>query len=137
MRRLFRICICALSLFLFGCSGQEEDPRLGLIRQGYSALNNRNIEAYLNSFDRESPIYLSEKETSSMLFKIYELKYEVTDLSLKKKDQNTAEVIARVSVKKIRGPEFQNNIADFLFILKRTAGIWKIEYKKALKIDFI
>lgn len=108
-----------------------------LVNKQLKALNEKNIVAYMDTVDKQSPGYELTKELLMEVYKTYDLKYELNSLEFIRISANEARVRMIQTTTKLKGPEFRNNKLTSINILNKRNGQWKMDSTETEKIEYL
>jgi DNA-binding helix-hairpin-helix protein with protein kinase domain len=115
----------------------ERDAILNPVYQSIYTTQTEDIEAYMATIHPDSALYDSTRQLATQLFEQYDVSVEGRDIAIVKVTQYGAEVAFTLITRKIRGPEFADNIISGVFILKQDGDVWKIENQRITATEFI
>jgi len=90
------------------------------------ALTEENLEAAMDTIDETSPFFETTRKLTELMFKNYDLKYEINQFEVLNISENQATVRISQTTKKIHGPAFRDNILLSKNVVKKSRGKWKI-----------
>ncbi len=131
------VVLAILILTVSGCKSAAEKDIPALVNKQIEALNSENIEGYLSTVEPNTPNYETSRTVMQHLFKLYDLEYTMNSFSIKRIEDQEAEVEMTVTVRRISGPAFQDSKSNFSNILKKTPDGWKFSSTKIIKTEFI
>lgn len=108
-----------------------------ILDQGIRALNTEDLPAYMATIHPGSPVYTRTQDEIGQSFQTYDLSYELSDVQIV--EQNDREVRLRfVQVtRKLRGPDYHDNRATWVVILRLDHGAWKIYDRQNEKTEYL
>jgi tetratricopeptide (TPR) repeat protein len=115
----------------------SKDELLSVINLNISAANAENIDSYLNTIHSKSPLYRQTESALKDAFSTYDLSYSVAALRVEKQSGSEAEVHFVLTTRKIKGPDFKDNVIEGTFIMRPEDGVWKIYDQKNLDVTYL
>lgn len=117
---------------------QSEEQRIrAVIDLQIKALNEENINVYMSTVSKSSPQYDLTQDLLSKLFQFYDVKYEINALEFVSISADEAKVRATQTTTKIQGPDFKDNKAVIIHILRKEQGEWKFYSSEVDSIDYV
>jgi hypothetical protein len=125
-----------LSVLITNCSSKKGyyTPE-SLIKANAEFMNKEDLEGVMSTIHPESPSYALTESMAKLIFDRYDLKYEVENIKILEENDNEAKVQFTQVTTKIKGPEFKNNRASGIHLLKMDGESWKIYSTEMTKID--
>ncbi|MBW4682250.1 MAG: hypothetical protein KME19_19340 [Microcoleus vaginatus WJT46-NPBG5] len=114
----------------------EEEKIRALLDLQIKALNEENVEVYMSTISKTSPQYSLTVDLLNYLFKEYDVKYELNGLEFVSVSAAEAKVKVTQTTTKIQGPEFKDNKAVIIHILRKDNGEWKFYLTEMDSIDY-
>lgn len=106
-------------------SGDEQEIR-NVLRTQAQALENDDIEAYMETMHPESPLYDSTRSTTSQLMQRYDFRIELTVDSVEVNgDTATADTTQETRIEG-SDPNFQANRSELVHELRTYQGEWRV-----------
>ncbi len=141
MHRMFVVLavVSLASTALPGCAQETEiagDP-VSVVHENINAMNSEDLEKVMATIDEESESYEATKQLAQRLFDTYDLHCELDSVRVIELTDEEAKVECVQLTKKVRGPAFRDNRIDFVHLLRKSDGKWKIYASKAKKIDYL
>ena len=99
-------------------------------------INEENVEVYMSTISKTSPQYSLTVDLLNYLFKEYDVKYELNGLEFVSVSAAEAKVKVTQTTTKIQGPEFKDNKAVIIHILRKDNGEWKFYLTEMDSIDY-
>ncbi len=96
-----------------------------------------DLNAVMSTMHSQSPSLLPTRKTLQQLFPLYEVKYQLNDVSFVGADDKYAYAKVIQTTTKISGPAFQNNRIEALQIFKKENNQWKLWAQANLEIKFL
>lgn len=132
------LAVIFFGIVIISCSSKEEYPTPeSVIKANAAYLNDENIEAAMNTVHPKSPSYPATESMMKQIFERYDLSYKIE--SIKVLEQNDKEVKVEFTqiTKKLKGPEFKNNKATGIHILKKDGDSWKVYSTQMVNVEFL
>lgn len=125
-----------ISVLITNCSSKKGyyTPE-SLIKANAEFMNKEDLEGVMSTIHPESPSYALTESMAKLIFDRYDLKYEVENIKILEENDNEAKVQFTQVTTKIKGPEFKNNRASGIHLLKMDGESWKIYSTEMTKID--
>lgn len=125
-----------LSVLITNCSSKKGyyTPE-SLIKANAEFMNKEDLEGVMSTIHPESPSYALTESMAKLIFDRYDLKYEVENIKILEENDKEAKVQFTQVTTKIKGPEFKNNRATGIHLLKMDGESWKIYSTEMTKID--
>lgn len=125
-----------LSVLITNCSSKKGyyTPE-SLIKANAEFMNKEDLEGVMSTIHPESPSYALTESMAKLIFDRYDLKYEVENIKILEENDKEAKVQFTQVTTKIKGPEFKNNRASGIHLLKMDGESWKIYSTEMTKID--
>ncbi len=134
---LFQI-ILILAVGISSCKSEEEKAIENMIRKHLHAIEIENLELLEETIHPNSPSRAQSLAITKKLWQIYDVKYRLDEFEVVEINGNEAVVRTTMTVKKVRGPAFQDNQITMLNVVRKdTDGKWKIYSSKIEKIKAI
>jgi predicted small secreted protein len=135
INHIWRLLLVAC-LLLAGCNSTNVtgDP-VQVVRDNIAAANSENIDAYMATIHPKSPYYASTRDALTEAFQLFDLKYELSNLSLVSVNNTEAQVNFVLTTRRIAGPEFTNNRVTGIFNLQPQDGKWLIYDQSVSNIE--
>jgi hypothetical protein len=108
-----------------------------VVRDQLEAMNHEDFNAAINAIHPSSPGFEKTKDLTEELFKVYDLRYSLKEITLESENTDTAKVKFSQLTEKVSGQEFRNNLLTGVHILKKYNGEWKIYDTQIIKIEFL
>jgi hypothetical protein len=109
-----------------------------VVRDQLEAMNREDLNAAIDPIHPLSPRFQMTKDLTEELFKIYDLRYSLKEITLESENTDTAKVKFSQLTEKVSGQEeFRNNLLTGVHILKKYNGEWKIYDIHIIKIEFL
>jgi hypothetical protein len=109
----------------------------GVVFSNIQAVNAENINAYMATIHPDSPGYDQTEQTLPVAFGQFDLSYRITGVQVLEQDSREAVVAFVLTTRKIRGPEFRDNVVTGQFILRKHDGVWKIYDQEIENIEYL
>jgi len=125
-----------LSVLITNCSSKKGyyTPE-SLIKANAEFMNKEDLEGVMSTIHPDSLSYALTESMAKLIFDRYDLKYEVENIKILEENDNEAKVQFTQVTTKIKGPEFKNNRASGIHLLKMDGESWKIYSTEMTKID--
>lgn len=104
-----------------------------LIEENLKAYQKENINALMASIHPRSPVRKETEELSKMVFSLYDLEYEYSNLEILELSGSEATIQMTQTTKKIKGSDFRDNRVTSIQTLKKDNGQWKFFDLLAIK----
>ncbi|MDF2504007.1 MULTISPECIES: nuclear transport factor 2 family protein [Clostridium] len=157
-RNLIVIIIAAVvSISLVGCgasnSSEKKDTKqatkkessvvnvndndiIKLINDKTKAINDKNLNNYLDTFVKDTDTYNKEKLDKKDYIDNFKVKAEVSNPKVLNVSDKQAQVQYVVNTTKINGPGFLDNKSLYVDNLKKVDNKWKIDSEDVLNVEF-
>lgn len=132
-RILFALVVSAL--FITSCGSSDEADIKAVCQKQVDAINSENIQDVLSTLDETSPYFKSSEQIFTRIFEIFDLELTLDNLKINKVENGLAEVELTLTTKKKSGPEFSDNVAVSLNILKKTENGWKFVESRSKSME--
>ena len=100
------------------------------------AVNDGNINNYLDTFVKDTDTYNKEKVDKKDYFYNFKVKQEVSEPKILNSSDTEAQVQYVVTTTKLKGPGFLDNKALYVDNLKKVGNSWKINNEDILNVEF-
>ncbi|HSD64031.1 MAG TPA: hypothetical protein VLB50_09540 [Ignavibacteriaceae bacterium] len=137
--RIIYLFLFAALLFA-GCGSdrsKEEQAIKDVINKNNEAENNEDINAYMQTIDKENKNYDQLEEIKSNLYGNFDLNYQVKDVKITQMNDNEAKVQFVQIVKKIKGPSFRDYRLEGIHTMHKIDGQWKIYDTKITNKEYL
>lgn len=128
MNKLASILFLSMILF-FGCldgESNDEEEIKKVVYDNIEALNAEDLEASMDAIYPGNAVYEPTKEATEYMFETYDIYYELSEFKITEISETEAQVEVVQTSKKISGPDFIDNRATLIHLLKKYNGEWKI-----------
>lgn len=128
---LFILLVICSSFFMTGCNKfdrKTESELNDVIQRNLKASQDENIEMAL--MDIDDPMKEQTKALLETLFEQYDLSYKIIKIKILSCDEETAEVEVVQETRKIKGPDFNDNVCTTIHTLKKRPTGWKFVASK-------
>lgn len=99
---------------------------LNTLDKYYKAMNTNDLEGTLDMIHSSSPSQLPSRQILGELMSVYKLNNELLESKYIGHDHDYLYLRIKQKTIKMEGPDFQNNISDSIFAMKKDSGIWKV-----------
>lgn len=114
----------------------EEEAILAVFHKQIKSFNEKNLNELLSTLDNTSPLFEQNKKAVGEIFSAYDLFYTIESTKIINYNDNEAAVYSVQTVKKIKGPEFQDNRSTVVTMLKKTTeGKWVMGDSYIIKME--
>jgi hypothetical protein len=113
------------SVLFYSCGGDEEDPT-GVIKDNIKFSNQKDLDAYMSTIHEENPRYDQIKELMGEVFFKYDIRYELIETEVLSKEDDEVKVRFIQITTKRDGDNVRKNQVNGIYILRKSAGFWKI-----------
>lgn len=105
----------------------DEDAIKAVFAANMDYTNKEDLEGLMSTIDESSPGYEQNKIVAAQLFQAYDLQGTVESSKVIDYTGDTAALYTVQSIKKLKGPQFQDNRSTTVTTLRKTAdGKWKL-----------
>lgn len=125
------------TIFLTSCGSSDESDIKAVCEKQIDAINKENVDELVSTLDTASPYFESSKQLFEQIFKIYDLQVTLESMKIEKIENGIAEVEMTLTTVKKAGPDFTNNKAISLNILKKTDNGWKFVESQSKSMEEI
>jgi hypothetical protein len=116
----------------------DEDARiLEAVRANVVALESEDLDGAMALIDPDSPLYDSTRGLTAQIFELYDLDYELLELSVSSRSDAEATVHFVQETHKLSGPDFRDNRVEGEHRLRKVDGDWLIYDTRADSIDYL
>jgi ketosteroid isomerase-like protein len=105
----------------------DEDAIKAVFVANMEYTNKEDLEGLMSTIDESSPGYEQNKIVAAQLFQAYDLQGTVESSQVIDYTGDTAALYTVQSIKKLKGPQFQDNRSTTVTTVRKTAdGKWKL-----------
>jgi hypothetical protein len=113
-------------------TGDMDKPFLHAVAEFVRLQNAQDIQGILRLMHKESFAYRQTQQIFLKLFAAFELQATLVDAVFVARDDDYAYVRLQLRTEKIAGPDFKNNITEFLVVFRLIDNVWKIWWQHPL-----
>lgn len=136
--KIFLLPFLILSAIYFnGCSNKGGSSPEEVIRINAKYMTEENLAGVESTIDPDSPDFEESKRLANLLFKTYDLKYEIESIEIIEQNDTEALVKFVQLTTKLNGPEFKDNRFTGIHTVRKTDNGWKIFATKQLNVKFL
>lgn len=114
----------------------NDNDIIKLINDKAKAINDKNLNNYLNTFVKGTDTYNKEKLDKKDYLENFKVKAEVSNPKVLNVSDKQAQVQYVVTTTKVKGPGFLDNKALYVDNLKKVGNDWKIDSEDILNVEF-
>ena len=118
-------------------ASNEEEAILQAVMTNLQGLREENVELAMSAIDPDSLIYDSTRSFSEQLFALYDLEYEVLELTVETISGTEASVHFIQVTRKVSGPDFRDNRVEGAHLLHKVDGSWLIYETRVDSVDYL
>lgn len=100
------------------------------------AANNENLDDYMSTIHPGSAAAFTTRAALGLVFSQYDLNFRFYNLSVISASVDEAKLHFSLETRKIKGPDFTDNIVTGTMTLRRDNGEWKIYSQEAEKTEY-
>jgi ketosteroid isomerase-like protein/ribosomal protein L40E len=115
----------------------EADAIVAVLQANADAMNNGDLDAYMDCLDPSSPLYASTRAYLQTVFATYKVHVDLSDVRIQDVSGNVAHVHVVITNTKISGPAFRDNRITALMEMHRVNGAWKIYGQTISDIEYL
>lgn len=119
------LTIALVSILIFGCGGDKEDPT-GVVRDNIKFANQKDLDAYMSTIHEENPRYDQTREMMGEVFFKYDIRYELLEVEIMSEEEDEIKIRFIQITSKRDGDNVRKNQVNGIYILRKSAGFWKI-----------
>lgn len=110
---------------------------IAVVKKNLEMAQQEDLEGYMSTIAEDSPAYEPTRESMRQIFEIYDLSYELPEVRVLEKTEDTARVYFVQITRKVSGPEFLDNQVTGRHQLKKIKGVWKIFLTEVINIEYL
>ena len=141
MRKIFIFLVVIMLISSFQCkieAGSRPDREaVAVIYINMETAENENLKEHLDTIHPESPAYSATEKLMPQIFSIYDLDYSIKNIKVVASSPDEIKVSFIQTTKKVRGPEFKDNVVKGSHLLRKSEGKWKIYNSIIDSIDYL
>lgn len=124
--KIYLLNILLLSLFICGCGGGDEEDPTGVIKDNLKFANQKDLDSYMSTIHEENPRFEQTRELMGEVFFKYDIRYELIETEIiSDKDDEIKVRFIQITTKR-DGDNVRKNQVNGVYILRKSAGFWKI-----------
>ncbi len=123
------------SVLLTSCGSSDESDIKAVCEKQIEAINKEKVDDLISTLDSGSPYYETSMQLFEQIFRVYDLEVTLDNMKIVKIKNKIAEVEMTLTTVKKAGPEFTDNKAVSLNILKKTEAGWKFVESRSKSMD--
>jgi hypothetical protein len=114
-----------------------DKPFLTAVTEFVGFQNEQDIQGILRLMHKESFAYKPTQQVFLRLFAAFELQTTLLSTVFLTSDEDYAYVRLKLRTEKIAGPDFKNNITEFLVVFRLINNVWKIWWQHPLAFHLL
>lgn len=123
-------------LLLTGCGGEKEDPLI-VIKDHIKFANQKDLDSYMSTIHEENPRYDQIRSMMGEVFFKYDIRHELLETEIISEEDDEVRVRFIEITKKRDGDSERKNQTNGIYILRKSAGFWKIFETEVTDSKFI
>lgn len=137
--RISKLIVLFIPVLIISCSSREDfyTPE-SVIEANLKYMNEEKYDEVMNTIHKDSPSYPASEIMIKQLFERYDLHYKIESMKVLEDNNSEAKIEFVQVTQKLNGPEFKNNKATGIHIVKKDGDSWKIystEIKEVKQLD--
>jgi len=139
-RKLISLFIMLALVFAVAACGKnsEDSAIIDAVKENLAATEAEDVDRVMASMHPKSPAYNNTKNMLNMIFKMFDVKYELASLKVVKVEGDTATVAFEQITRKVSGDAaFKDNRVIGQHTLKKSGGKWLIYSTKIDKVEYL
>jgi hypothetical protein len=114
-----------------------DDPFLTAIAEFVALKNAQDLQGILRLMHKESFAYMPTQQLLLKLFAAFELQTSLLSSVFIARDDDYAYVRIKLRTEKLAGPDFKNNVTEFLVVFRMRGNAWRIWCQNPLSFDLL
>jgi hypothetical protein len=115
-----------LSIFISGCGGGDKEDPTGVIKDNLKFANQKDLDSYMSTIHEESPRFEQTRSLMGEVFFKYDIRYELIETEIISDEDDEVKVRFIQITTKRDGDSVRKNQVNGVYILRKSAGFWKI-----------
>ncbi len=129
------VLISGLLLFI-GCGGEKEDPTI-VIKDHIKFANQKDLDSYMSTIHEENPRYEQLRTMMGEVFFKYDIRHELLETEIISDEDDEVRIRFIEITTKRDGDNVRKNQTNGIFVLRKSAGFWKIYETNVTDSKFI
>ena len=131
----FTIILFMISLVAACSSKKEYTTPESVVKANIQYLNEKDIDNVMSTIHPQNPDFELVKENITKLLNRYDLNYKLLDTKILEQNDNEVKIRFTQEVKKIKGPDFKDNITTGVHTLRKDGDSWRIYSTDMMKVE--
>ncbi|MBT3338128.1 MAG: tetratricopeptide repeat protein [Anaerolineae bacterium] len=114
-----------------------ENQVFDILYENINAMNVESVSRYMATVHPDSAAYDTTEAALQKSFQLLDLQVQIDQLEVVKQTRSEVQVSFKLTTRKIRGPDFRDNLVTGVMTLRKDGELWKIYKQKTDDVIYL